>query len=146
MWIVELALRRPLSVAVMALLMLILGALSFTMMNVDIFPAINLPVVMLVYNYPGLSAIDMERRIVLISERAYSTYVNGIDHIESESIEGLGLEKIYFHPGADIGSAIAQLTSFPASRPLLRWAAYSARSRSISIRRRSMRTGFRRKT
>ena len=111
MWIVELALRRPLSVAVMALLMLVLGALSFAMMNVDIFPAINLPVVMLVYNYPGLSAIDMERRIVLITERAYSTTVNGIDHIESESIEGLGLEKIYFHPGTDIGSAIAQLTA-----------------------------------
>src|SRR5713101_5978137 len=85
MWIVELALRRPLSVAVMALLMLVLGALSFAMMNVDIFPAINLPVVMLVYNYPGLSAIDMERRIVLITERAYSTTVNGIEHIESES-------------------------------------------------------------
>jgi len=111
MWIVELALRRPLSVAVMALLMLVLGALCFAMMNVDIFPAINLPVVMLVYNYPGLSAIDMERRIVVITERAYSTTVNGIDHIESESIEGLGLEKIYFHPGTDIGSAIAQLTA-----------------------------------
>ena len=65
MWIVELALRRPLSVAVMALLMLVLGALSFAMMNVNIFPAINLPVVMLVYNCPGLSAIDLERRIVL---------------------------------------------------------------------------------
>jgi CzcA family heavy metal efflux pump len=111
MWIVELALRRPLSVAVMALLMLVLGALSFTMMNVDIFPAINLPVVMLVYNYPGLPAIDMERRIVLITERAYSTTVNGIEHIESESIEGLGLEKIYFYPGTDIGSAIAQLNA-----------------------------------
>jgi multidrug efflux pump subunit AcrB len=60
MWIVELALRRPLSVAVMALLMLVLGALSFAIMNVDIFPAINLPVVLVVYNYAGLSAIDME--------------------------------------------------------------------------------------
>src|SRR5260370_42577489 len=108
MWIVELALRRPLSVAVMALLMLVLGALFFAMMNVDVFPAINLPVVMLVYNYPGLSAIDMERRIVLITERAYSTTVNGIEHIESESIEGLGLERIYFYPGSDIGSGTAQ--------------------------------------
>jgi hypothetical protein len=65
-------------------------------MKIDIFPAINLPVVMMAYNYPGLSAIDMERRIVLITERACSTTVNGIEHIESESIEGLGLEKIYF--------------------------------------------------
>jgi CzcA family heavy metal efflux pump len=111
MWIVRLALRRPLSVAVMALLMLVLGTLCFAMMNVDIFPAINLPVVMMIYNYPGLSAIDMERRIVLITERAYSTTVNDIEHIESKSIEGLGLEKIYFQPGTDIGSAIAQLTA-----------------------------------
>jgi multidrug efflux pump subunit AcrB len=111
MWIVKLALRRPLSVAVMALLMLVLGVLSFTMMNIDIFPAINLPVVMVIYNYPGLSAIDMERRIVLITERAFSTLVNDIQHIESESIEGIGLEKIYFQPGSDIGSDIAQLTA-----------------------------------
>jgi multidrug efflux pump subunit AcrB len=111
MWIVRLALRRPLSVAVMALLMLVLGVLSFAMMNVDIFPAINLPVVILIYNYPGLSATDMERRIVLITERAYSLSVNDIQHIESESIEGLGLERVYFQPGTDIGSAIAQLTA-----------------------------------
>jgi len=93
MWIVRLALRRPLSVAVMALLMLVLGVLSFAMMNIDIFPAINLPVVILIYNYPGLSAVDMERRIVLITERAFSLSVNDIQHIESESIEGIGLEE-----------------------------------------------------
>ena len=109
MWIVRLALRRPLSVAVMALLMLVLGMLSFELMNVDIFPAINLPVVMVVWNYPGLSAFDMERRMVFISERAYSTTVNGIEHIESESINGLGILKVYFHPGSDIGAAIAQM-------------------------------------
>jgi CzcA family heavy metal efflux pump len=95
----------------MALLMLVLGVLSFAMMNVDIFPAINLPVVILIYNYPGLSATDMERRIVLITERAYSLSVNDIQHIESESIEGLGLERVYFQPGTDIGSAIAQLSA-----------------------------------
>jgi CzcA family heavy metal efflux pump len=111
MWIVELALRRPLSVTVMALLMLVLGVLSFALMNVDIFPAINLPVVLVVYNYPGLSAIDMERRIILISERADSTTVNGIDHIESESFEGIGLKRIYFQPGTDMGAAIAQLNA-----------------------------------
>jgi multidrug efflux pump subunit AcrB len=109
MWIVRLALRRPLSVAVMALLMLVLGTLSFELMNVDIFPAINLPVVMVVWNYPGLSAFDVERRMVFISERAYSTTVNGIEHIESESINGLGILKVYFQPGSDIGAAIAQI-------------------------------------
>ena len=100
MWIVRLALRRPLSVAVMALLMLVLGALSFELMNVDIFPAIDLPVVLVVWNYPGLSAFDVERRMVFISERAYSTTVNGIEHIESESINGLGILKVYFQPGS----------------------------------------------
>jgi multidrug efflux pump subunit AcrB len=111
MWIVRLALRRPLSVAVMALLMLVLGALCFELMNVDIFPAINLPVVLVVWNYPGLSAFDVERRMVFISERAYSTTVNGIEHIESRSINGLGILKVYFQPNVDIGSAIAQINA-----------------------------------
>jgi multidrug efflux pump subunit AcrB len=120
MWLVRLALRRPLSVAVMALLMLVLGALSFALMNVDIFPAINLPVVMVVWNYPGLSATDMERRMVIISERAYSTTVDGIEHIESESITGIGLLKVYFQPGTDIGAAIAQINA--VSETILRQA------------------------
>src|SRR6201997_85373 len=111
MWLVRLALRRPLSVAVMALLMMVLGALSFVLMNIDIFPAINLPVVMVVWSYPGLSAIGMERRLVIISERAYSTTGDGIEHIESESILGIGVLKVYFQPGTDIGSAIAQINS-----------------------------------
>lgn len=111
MWLVRLALRRPLSVAVLALLMLVLGALSFELMNVDIFPAINLPVVMVVWNYPGLSAVQVERRMVLISERAFSTTVNGIQHIESESINGLGILKVYFQPGTSIGAAVAQMSA-----------------------------------
>ena len=111
MWIVRLALRRPLSVAVMALLMLVLGVLSFGLMNVDIFPSIDLPVVMVVWNYPGLSAFDVERRMVFISERAFSTTVNGIEHIESESINGIGILKVYFHPGTDVGGAIAQMSA-----------------------------------
>jgi multidrug efflux pump subunit AcrB len=111
MWLVELALRRPISVAVMALMMMVLGALSFALMNIDIFPVINIPVVMVVWNYPGLSAIDMERRVVTISERAFSTTVNGIDHIESESLTGLGLMKVYFQPDAPISDGIAQISS-----------------------------------
>ncbi len=111
MWLVRLALRRPISIAVMAMLMLVLGVLSFGLMNVDIFPAINLPVVMVVWNYPGLAALQVERRIVWISERAYSTTVNSIEHIDSESINGLGLLKVYFYPDADIGGAIAQINA-----------------------------------
>jgi multidrug efflux pump subunit AcrB len=118
MWLVRLALRRPISVAVMALLMLVLGALSFALMNVDIFPAINLPVVMVVWNYPGLSALQVERNMVWISERAYSTTVNDIEHIDSESINSLGILKVYFHPDADLGSAIAQINA--VSETLLR--------------------------
>ena len=113
-------LRRPLSVAVMALLMLVMGVLSFTLMNVDIFPAINLPVVMVVWSYPGLNAVDMERRLVIISERAYSTTVDGIEHIESQSILGIGVLKVYFQPGTDIGAAIAQIDS--VSETILRQA------------------------
>ena len=119
MWIVRLALRRPLSVAVMALLMLVLGALSFARMNVDIFPAIDLPVVLVVWNYPGLSATDMERRVVLISERAFSTTVNGIEHLESSSFSGIGMLKVYFHPGATVAGAIAQMST--VSQTVLRF-------------------------
>ena len=115
MWIVRLALRRPLSVAVMSLLMLVLGVLSFALMNIDIFPAIDLPVVLVVWNYPGLSAIDMERRVVLLSERAFSTTVNGIEHMESQSFAGIGMIKVYFHPGATVGGAIAQMSSVSAT-------------------------------
>jgi len=111
MWIVRLALRRPLSVAVLAVLLLVLGSVSFLRMNVDIFPAINLPVVIAVWNYPGLSALDMERRVVLLSERAFSTTVNGIEHIESTSLNGVGLIRVYFHPESDVAGGIAQISS-----------------------------------
>ncbi len=120
MALVRLALRRPLSVAVMALLMLVMGVLSFSLMNVDIFPAINLPVVMVVWSYPGLNAIDTERRLVIISERAYSTTVDGIEHIESQSMLGIGILKVYFQPGTDIGAAIAQINA--VSETILRQA------------------------
>ncbi len=111
MWIVRLALRRPYTIAVMSLFILFMGLLSLTRMIADIFPTIDIPVVVVVWNYNGLSAEDMERRVVLISERAYSTTVNGIERIESESIPGVGLLRVYFQPGTDIGAAISQLSS-----------------------------------
>ena len=111
MWIVRLALRRPYTVAVMCGLILVMGILSLTRMVVDIFPAIDIPVVAVVWNYPGLSAQDMERRVVLISERGFSTTVNGIERIESESIPGIGMLKIYFQPGVEIGAAMAQISA-----------------------------------
>ncbi len=80
-------------------------------MIVDIFPTIDIPVVYVAWSFNGLNAEDMERRVVLVSERAYSTTVNGIDHIESLSIPGQGILKIYFQPGTDIGGAIAQISA-----------------------------------
>jgi multidrug efflux pump subunit AcrB len=115
MWIIRLALRRPLSVAVMALLMLVLGVLTFTRMNVDIFPAIDLPVVIQVWNYPGLSASDMERQVTFYSERITAGLVNDIEHMESESIAGASVIKIYFHPRATVASGIAQMAALSQS-------------------------------
>ena len=80
-------------------------------MIVDIFPVIDIPVVLVVWNYNGLTTEDMERRVVFITERAYSTTVNGISRIESQSIPSIGILKVYFQPGTDIGGAIAQITS-----------------------------------
>jgi multidrug efflux pump subunit AcrB len=109
--LVRLSLRRPYTSAIAAMLVVLLGALSITRMIVDIFPVIDIPVVLVVWNYPGLTTEDMERRVVFISERAYSTTVNGISRIESQSIPGTGLLKVYFQPGTEIGGAIAQISS-----------------------------------
>jgi multidrug efflux pump subunit AcrB len=112
---VRLALRRPYTAAIAALLIALLGVLSVTRMIVDIFPVIDIPVVLVVWAYPGLSATDMERRVVLISERAYSTTVNGISRIESQSIPGTGILKVYFQPGSDVGASISQINSVNSS-------------------------------
>src|SRR3984893_12951789 len=109
--LVRSALRRPYTAAIAAMLIIMMGALSATRMIVDIFPVIDIPVVLVVWNYPGLTTEDMERRVVFISERAYSTTVNGISRIESQSIPGIGILKVYFQPGTEIGGAIAQISS-----------------------------------
>jgi multidrug efflux pump subunit AcrB len=111
MWLVKSALRRPYTIAVMAILILVMGLLSLRGMVVDIFPPVRIPVVVVVWSYPGLSALEMERRVVVTSERAYSTNVNGIARIESESIPGIGLVKLFFHPEVEIGGAIAQVSA-----------------------------------
>jgi multidrug efflux pump subunit AcrB len=109
--LVRVALRRPYTMAVAAMLIILMGAISVTRMIVDIFPTIDIPVVYVAWSYNGLNAEDMERRVVLVAERAYSTTVNGIDRIESLSIPGQGILKIYFQPGANIGGAIAQISA-----------------------------------
>src|ERR1700690_957015 len=107
--LVRLALRRPYTSAIAAMLIVLMGALSVSRMIVDIFPVIDIPVVLVVWNYNGLTTEDMERRVVFISERAYSTTVNGISRIESQSIPSIGMLKVYFQPGTDIGGAIAPI-------------------------------------
>ncbi len=111
MWIVRLALRRPYTFAVFALLLLIIGPLSILNTPVDIFPAINIPVVSIVWQYSGLSAVDMANRIVTITERTLTTTVDNIDHLESQSLDGVGVVKVYFQPKVTVATAIAQITA-----------------------------------
>jgi multidrug efflux pump subunit AcrB len=111
MWIVRLALRRPYTFAVFAILLLLIGAFSIVSMPTDIFPNINIPVVSVVWQFTGLSAEEMANRIVSNSERGMTTTVNDIEHIESQSLNGVGVIKIYFQPHVNIGSAVAQVTS-----------------------------------
>ncbi len=111
MWIVRLALRRPYTFVVMSLLILILGPLAILNTPTDIFPDIDIPIISVVYNYTGLSAEEMSTRIVVGIERGLTTTVNDIEHIESQSLNGLGVIKIYFHPNVRIDMAMAQVTA-----------------------------------
>src|SRR3989454_3592685 len=111
MWIVRLALRRPYTFVVLALLIAVLGIVSVVSMPIDIFPAINIPVVNVIWNYSGLSPTEMQDRIVTTSERAFTTTVSGIEHIESVSLRGVAVTRLYFHPGVPIEAAIAQVNA-----------------------------------
>lgn len=118
MWIVRLALRRPYTFVVFALLIMILGVYSIMSMPTDIFPNIDIPVVTVVWNYSGLSAEEMANRIVSNSERGITTTVSDIEHIESQSLAGVAVIKIFFQPHVNVGNAVAQVTSI--SQVLLR--------------------------
>ena len=111
MWIVKIALERPLTFIVLALLLLILGPLAILRTPVDIFPNIDIPVVSVVWRYTGLPADDMNNRIVSGYERALTTTVNDIEHTETQSVNGIGLVKVYFQPNVKIDMAVAQVTA-----------------------------------
>src|SRR4030088_1162599 len=111
MWIVALALRRPYTFIVMALLILILTPVVVLRTPTDIFPDINIPVVSIVWNYQGLSPKEMSDRIVSPTERALTTLVNDIEHLESQSLNGVAVVKLYFRPSANIQTALAQVTA-----------------------------------
>jgi CzcA family heavy metal efflux pump len=111
MWIVALALRRPYTFVVMALVIIILFFVTLFRTPVDIFPNIDIPVVSVVWFYSGLSPQDMADRIVANSERGITTTVNDIEHMESQSVYGLGVIKVFFRPGTNVQGAIAQITA-----------------------------------
>ena len=111
MWIVRLALRRPYTFVVAALLLVLLTPFVLLRTPVDIFPSINIPVVSIIWQYPGLDAQEVEQRLVYANERALSVTVNDIEHIESTSYSGIGVIKVFLQPGASVPAAVAQITA-----------------------------------
>ena len=111
MWIVALALRRPYTFVVVALLLLILGPIVIFRTPTDIFPNIDIPVVSILWNYTGLNSQDMANRIVTLTERTLTTTVDDIEHSESQSLNGIAVVKVFFQPHANIEKAIAQITA-----------------------------------
>jgi len=111
MWIVRLALRRPYTFVVMALLILIMGSLAILRTPTDIFPNINIPVISIIWSYNGLIPEDMSDRIVSVTERALTTTVDNIEHIESQSLYGTAVVKVFLQPTANIQQGIAQITA-----------------------------------
>src|SRR6202166_1353625 len=118
MWIVALALRRPYTFVVMAIVLILLTPLVIYRMPVDVLPDINIPVISVVWNYSGMAPDEMADRIVSNSERGLSIAVNDIEHIESQSLNGIGVVKIFFHPTVNIQTALAQATAM--SQTILR--------------------------
>ena len=111
MWIVRLALGRPYTFVVMALLIAILGGAAIVSMPVDIFPYIDIPIVSVLWVYTGLSPEEMEKRVVTGFERSLTSNVNDIEHIESQSYSGYAVVRIFFHPNVKVDMAVAQVTA-----------------------------------
>jgi multidrug efflux pump subunit AcrB len=111
MWIVRLALRRPYTFTVMAILIVLMGIVTITRMATDIFPKIDIPVVSVIWSFPGVAPEEMEKRFVTVTERAMTTTVNDIEHIESQSYNGVSVIKVFFHEGAKVEAGVAQITS-----------------------------------
>jgi len=111
MWIVRLALRRPYTFVVLAMLIVAVGIYSILRMPTDILPEIDIPVIAVVWQYSGLSPKEMEQRFTSTFERSLTTTVNGIEHIESQSLYGVSVTKVFFHPGTKIEMANAQVTA-----------------------------------
>jgi multidrug efflux pump subunit AcrB len=111
MWIVRLALRRTYTFVVLAVLIAVVGVLATQRMSTDIFPESDVPVVSVVWVYTGMPPVEIESRIILVNERVLTASVNDIEHIESQSYSGYGIIRVYFHPGAKVAEAEAQVTA-----------------------------------
>ena len=118
MWIVRLALARPYTFIVMALVIILLTPVALMRTPTDIFPNINIPVISLVWTYTGLQPQEMEQRITSNAERAITTLVNDVEHIESQSLSGIAVIKVFFQPGANVQTSLAQTTAI--SQTILR--------------------------
>ncbi|HSI64723.1 MAG TPA: efflux RND transporter permease subunit, partial [Candidatus Saccharimonadia bacterium] len=111
MWIVRLALRRPYTFVVAALVLLLMTPFMLLRTPTDIFPSINIPVISIIWQYQGLSPQEVEQRIIYNHERSLSATVNDIEHIESNSYNGVGIIKVFLRPGASVDAGVAQLTA-----------------------------------
>ena len=111
MWIVQLALRRPYTFLVAAIALLLMTPLVLLRTPTDIFPNINIPVVSVIWQYAGMSAQEIEQRILYVHERSLSATVNDIEHIESNAYNGVGIIKVFLQEGASVDGAVAQLTA-----------------------------------
>ncbi|WP_176096359.1 efflux RND transporter permease subunit [Burkholderia cepacia] len=111
MWIVNLALRRPYTFIVMAIMIVLATPLALMRTPVDVLPAINIPVISVIWNYSGFSATEMTNRITSVHERILTTTVNNIQHVESTSLPGIAVVKVFLQPGANVQTAIAQTVS-----------------------------------
>ncbi len=118
MWIVRLALRRPYTFIVLAVLIVLMGVTTVMRMPADMFPQINIPVVAAIWQYSGLPPSEMEGRITTQFERAATTTVSGIEHIESQSLAGVSVVKLYMQPGTSLAGAVAQVSA--VSQPIIK--------------------------
>src|SRR5258705_8588682 len=118
MWIIRLALNRPYTFVVASLLLLLVTPFVLVRTPTDVLPEINIPVVSIIWNFTGLSAKDIEQRMVYTEERVLTTTVNDIQHIESTSYDGIGIIKVFFQPTVTISTRVAQITAI--SQTILR--------------------------
>src|SRR4030081_1050431 len=109
MWIVKLALARPYTFIVFSLVLLLISPVVLLRTPVDIFPSINIPVISVIWSYAGLAPSEMETRIVSIFERSLTTSVNNIEHIESQSLNGVAVVKVFLQPTANVDGAISEV-------------------------------------